>query len=409
MFFAAHRAVRSLWLGAAVLASPFAHGQSASPPAAAPGSLRVLVNPGDTGEQSRVALYGAWKVALEQALRKERVTAVNVALSNDATADLGATRARTADIFVAPAHVIGSAVRYGYTPVLGIDKPVQAVLVAPADSGIASLQQAAGKRLGLPLQDSVVTYLLRGEVNAANTTIKRHFGAIYDTRYQEALLPCLQLRRCDVVAVEKGVYDRWIAAGEKLKVILESRPVPGLSVAIRDNAKPGVQPLHDALQDALAATGLLRSEGAKPVSYALADFKYVSTLGYFTPRALPGAQVVDAAGVARLLQAGATYVDTRTDAEFKAGHVPGAKLVPYVEKSAKEADFDPAQDQFEVAKLGPNKEADLIFACNGAECWKSFKASHAAVKAGYRKVHWFRGGFPEWRSSGQKYDIASAQ
>jgi len=135
----------------------------------------------------------------------------------------------------------------------------------------------------------------------------------------------------------------------------------------------------------------------------------VSTLGYFTPRTLPGAKVVDAAGVAQLLQAGATYVDTRTDAEFKAGHVPGAKLVPYVEKSAKEADFDPAQDQFDVAKLGPNKEADLIFACNGAECWKSFKASHAAVKAGYRKVHWFRGGFPEWRSSGQKYDIASAQ
>ena len=39
---------------------------------------------------------------------------------------------------------------------------------------------------------------LRGEINAANTTIKRHFGEIYETRYQEALLPCLQLLRCDL-------------------------------------------------------------------------------------------------------------------------------------------------------------------------------------------------------------------
>ena len=187
----------------------------------------MLINPGDSGEQSRVAVYGAWKTAIEQALRKERIATRHVQLSNDATADLGATRSRIQDIFVAPAHVIGSAVRYGYTPVLGLDKPVQAVLVAPKDSPVASLAQAAGQAPGPALQDSVVTYLLRGEVNAANTTIKRHFGALYETRYQDALLPCLQLQRCDVVAVERAVYERWVAAGEPLKVVLESKPVPG--------------------------------------------------------------------------------------------------------------------------------------------------------------------------------------
>jgi rhodanese-related sulfurtransferase len=83
--------------------------------------------------------------------------------------------------------------------------------------------------------------------------------------------------------------------------------------------------------------------------------------------------------------------------------------VPYVEKSAKDADFDAAQDKFEVARLGPDRDASLVFACNGPECWKSYKASHAAIKAGYRKVHWFRGGFPEWRSSGMKFDGAAAQ
>lgn len=383
----------SVW--SLVLLSGFASAQPA---------VRVLVNPGDSGEQSRVAVYGAWKAAIEQALRKERITATNVQLSNDATADLGATRSRTQEIFVAPAHVIGSAVRYGYTPVLGLEKPVQAVLVAPQGSPVGNLAQAAGKRLGLPMQDSVVTYLLRGEVNAANTTIKRHFGSLYETRYQEALLPCLQLQRCDVVAVERSVYERWVAAGVPLKLVLESRPVPGLSVAIRDGVRPGVAAFDAALTEALAGNGGLRADTTKVMSLHAADFDYVSTLGYFTPRDLPGVRVVDPAMVAQLLQAGARYIDTRTDAEFKAGHVPGAKLVPYVEKSQKEADFDPALDKFDLSQLPPERDAPLIFACNGAECWKSFKASHAAIKAGYKQVHWFRGGFPAWRAAGQKIE-----
>lgn len=367
--------------------------------------LRVLVNPGDSSEQSRVALYTAWKSVIEQAIKRQPV---QVAMSNDATADLGSTRAKIHDIYIAPAHVVGSAVRYGYQPLLGLDKPVQAVLVTAKDSPIGNLAQAQGKRLGLPLQDSVVTYLVRGEVNAANTTIKRHFASVYDTRYQDALLPCLHLRRCDVVAVEKSVFDRWVAAGEPVKAIMESKPVPGLSVAVREG-KPGLETLQAALTESAPLAQLLRAENAKAMAPKAEDFKYVTTLGYFTPRSLPGAAVVDAPAVAKLLQAGATYVDTRTEVEFKAGHVPGSLLVPYHEKSQKDADFDASQDKFEVAKLGADKNAQFVFACNGPECWKSFKAAHAAVKAGYTKVYWFRGGFPEWRSSGMKFDVAAAQ
>lgn len=377
-------------------------------PSLAAAPLRILINPGDASEQSRYAVYSAWRSVLEQALRKE-TAALQVAMSTDATADLGATRAGLHEIFIGPAHVIGSAVRYGYKPVVGLDKPVQAVLVAPRDSGMASLADARGKRLGLPLQDSVVTYLVRGEVNAANTTIKRHFSSVYDTRYQDALLPCLKVLRCDVVAVERTVFDRWVAAGEPVKAIMESKPVPGLSIAIKDGAKPGAAALQAALEESQAFAQLLRAESAQPVAHHGADFKYVATLGYFTPRALPGATVVDAKAVADMLQAGATYVDTRTEKEFQAGHVPGAVLVPYHEKSAKDADFDASLDRFDTQKLGANRDAPLIFACNGPECWKSFKATHAAIRVGYRKVYWFRGGFPEWRSSGMKFDGAAAQ
>ncbi|MDP2417062.1 MAG: rhodanese-like domain-containing protein [Hydrogenophaga sp.] len=369
---------------------------------AAQAQTRVLINPGDQGEQSRFAVYNAWKGAVEQALRKAAPGSTTTAvLSTDATADLQTTRSRIHDVFVAPAHVVGSAVRYGYAPVLGLERSVQAVLVAPAEGGITSLAQAQGKRLGLPLQDSVVTYLLRGEINAANTTIKRHFGPLFQTRYQDALLPCLQLRRCDVVAVERAVFDRWVAAGEKLRVIMETRSAPGLSVAVREDSKVNADAFRAALIESLVA-GAVLSDGSKTVVLKGDDFNYVSTLGYFTPRSLGGAQVVEAEAVAQLLQRGARYIDTRTDVEFKAGHVPGAKLVPYVEKSAKDADYEAALDQFDTAQLGADRGLDLIFACNGAECWKSYKASQAALKAGFTKVHWFRGGFPEWRDAGQK-------
>ncbi len=80
--------------------------------------------------------------------------------------------------------------------------------------------------------------------------------------------------------------------------------------------------------------------------------------------------------------------------------MPQARLVPYVEKSAKDTDFDAAADSFDLTKLPPDKAAPLVFACNGPECWKSYKSSLAAIKAGYTKVHWFRGGLPEWRGAG---------
>jgi rhodanese-related sulfurtransferase len=369
--------------------------------------MSVLINPGDQGEQSRFNTFSAWKAIVDQAMKKEKVGGYAVAMSTDATADLGTTRSRIHDVFVAPAHVVGSALRYGYQPVAALDRAVQAVLVAPRDSAVASLADVNGKRLGMPPQDSLVTYLLRGEVNAANTTIKRHFGNVYETRYQDALLVCLQVRRCDVVAVERQVYDRWVTAGEQLKVIMESKAVPGLGVAIKSGSGA---PTAENLRLALAAGATAGGPpvlGGNLVPVAGQAYDYVATLGYFTPRQLPGATVVDAKMVQQLIGGGALYIDTRTEVEFKAGHVPGARLVPYVEKSAKDADFKASDDQFDLSKLPPDRQANLVFACNGAECWKSFKASLAAVKAGYTKVHWFRGGFPEWRSAGLKVESAA--
>lgn len=372
---------------------------AAAPLAAA--ALTVLVNPGDQGEQSRHAAYQAVRAAMSTALREAKVADVEWTLSTDATADLSGTRAQTHDLYVAPAHVVGSALRNGYLPLVGNPGGAQAVLVAPRDKGITTLAQAAGKRLGLPQQDSIVTYLVRGELNAANTSLKRQFSRVRHLRYQDALLICLQVRECDVVGVERAVFERWQAAGEPLVVVMESRPAPGLSVALKKElaAEVDTRVLQASLLRALAAPVVARAGMAQLAAVEAGDFEYVSTLGYFTPRSLPGATVVEAPAVEQMLGDGARYVDVRTEAEFARGHVPGAVLLPYGEKTPKDTDYDGRLDSFDVAKLPPDRATPLIFACNGAECWKSYKASHAAIKAGYTRVHWFRGGLPEWRAS----------
>ena len=359
----------------------------------------VLINPGDQAEGDRLAVFNLWKAALEASLRKSGATSVQARFSSDATADLSATRANMFDVMVAPAPTIGSAVRHGYVPVLGSSSQARAVLVVPAGSAITGLAQSKGKRLGIPGQDSVVTYLLRGEVQAANTTLRKNFASVYQSRWQDALLHCLELRRCDVVAVEQNVAQRWISAGSAVKIVWQSREVPGQSVALRRDAKLQPEALRAALNGELA-----KAEVALHTSELKAkDFEYVSTLGYFTPRLLEGARLIeDPAAIEQLLAGGARYIDTRNDEEFRRGHVPGATLVPYVEKSPKEPDYDARLDKFEVERLGESKSQALVFGCNGAECWKSFKASRAALEAGYTQVYWFRSGFPAWRDSGRK-------
>ena len=100
--------------------------------------------------------------------------------------------------------------------------------------------------------------------------------------------------------------------------------------------------------------------------------------------------------VVELAKQGATIVDTRSQKEYDSEHVRGAVLASYLEKSLKEVDFDASKDDFSALKTVP-KDKPVIFFCNGPECWKSYKASRAAVAAGYPKIYWFRGGMPEWR------------
>ena len=81
---------------------------------------------------------------------------------------------------------------------------------------------------------------------------------------------------------------------------------------------------------------------------------------------------------------------------------PRRRLGPLCGEELKDIAFNAAQDDFsalgKIDKLDTNRA--VIFACNGAECWKSYKAARVAQQKGFKKVHWLRGGLPEWEAEG---------
>lgn len=123
-----------------------------------------------------------------------------------------------------------------------------------------------------------------------------------------------------------------------------------------------------------------------------------------TPTSLSAATVVDAFKVKSLLDSGVPVIDVRVANEYAEAHIRGAKSIPYKEKSEKATNFDSKLDTFDLTKLPGDKNAPLVFYCNGPECWKSYKSAVVTLKAGHKKVFWFRGGFPEWKSKGLPVD-----
>jgi len=118
-----------------------------------------------------------------------------------------------------------------------------------------------------------------------------------------------------------------------------------------------------------------------------------------TPTTAPaGVKLVDAKAVQGLQAKGALIVDTRKASEFGEGTLKGAISVPYdPEKSAKDANFDSAQDKFDMAKL-KDKNATIVVFCNAGSCWKSYKAAVVLSKNGYKNINWYREGFPDWKA-----------
>ncbi len=142
----------------------------------------------------------------------------------------------------------------------------------------------------------------------------------------------------------------------------------------------------------------------KIVMFTMIAFFTMSSALYaenpIVPDGLSGAKVINAEECKKLMNSNGKVFDVRNELEYGEGHLPGAIMLPYKEKSDKAANFDASVDKFDISKLPSDKSTPVIFYCNGDRCWKSYKSSVAAIKAGHKNVNWFRGGLPEWKEKG---------
>lgn len=86
----------------------------------------------------------------------------------------------------------------------------------------------------------------------------------------------------------------------------------------------------------------------------------------------------------------ALYVDARNANEFAAGHITGAVSLPA-------GTVDTRLPLF-ISSVAPTTM--LVVYCNGYDCHDSRDLGAKLMKAGYRAVYVFEGGYPEWRDAG---------
>lgn len=312
-------------------------------------------------------------------------------------------RVATYDILLAPSQIVGQAMRHGYQPVARSEAETRVVLVADKASGIRTFEQAKGRRLVLPHPESLVSYTVKGELNAMGLSTGKYFGqTTYVNRYG-AVLYALDIGQAEVAAMKEGPAKAWLAThpGAAIVKVFPTMPLAGvvasgkLDESVRDKIRQAFVNLDSGMAASLAKVGMGAFDPADTP-----DFELVSSRGFYTPEVLPGVAIVTAEQVKKLMSQGVPLFDVRPVSHYRDAHIPGARHVPYQLNSPKEPDYDDSVDKFDLAKLPKDKSAPMIFQCNGAECWYSYKAARYMAKRGFQKVYWYRTGLPAWKAAG---------
>jgi PQQ-dependent catabolism-associated CXXCW motif protein len=123
-----------------------------------------------------------------------------------------------------------------------------------------------------------------------------------------------------------------------------------------------------------------------------------------TPDAAPaGSRLIDTAGVVRLLTQARKplLIDTLHGKSLIRSSLPTAHWLQGAgwEDPTLNARID-AHLRLAMRALTPSKSTPIVVFCSNADCWLSWNAALRLVQAGYREVHWYRGGVDAWKRAG---------
>lgn len=138
---------------------------------------------------------------------------------------------------------------------------------------------------------------------------------------------------------------------------------------------------------------------ARFIRFALTVVSVVLTLGFAKaalagdgPLSITGATTVNADDLLALVQTSSDLiiVDNRTIADYESGHIEGALHLIDTEMS----------DEAVLARVVKDKDAPILFYCNGVKCGRAANATTKAVEWGYSRVYYYALGMAEWKKRG---------
>lgn len=119
-----------------------------------------------------------------------------------------------------------------------------------------------------------------------------------------------------------------------------------------------------------------------------------------SPESIPGSTYVDGPDARALFDQGVLFIDTRVDADYDAGRVPGAvNFTIYAN--------DPERNQFteeNLLSVLEDKQEPFVLYCNSISCHRTAQATERAVAWGFENAYYYRHGFPDWRSHGYPFE-----
>ncbi len=114
-----------------------------------------------------------------------------------------------------------------------------------------------------------------------------------------------------------------------------------------------------------------------------------------------GATKIDVPTARSLYDRRVVFVDVRTEFLWNEGRIPGAFHLPEAWPS------DPAKARLNESTLMAiaGKTDDVVFYCDGTDCFSSAFSSAKALAWGYQNVFYFAEGFPGWKKAGYPVEI----
>jgi len=136
------------------------------------------------------------------------------------------------DLFLGPPQTIAQAMKDAdYVPLVRYQGKIRSAFVVMQSSGINRLADARGKKLGLPDEGSLPTYLALAKLRFSKIKPAEFFSEIYNQKFQDAVMSALLVGRVDVAVATSGYAKRWVADNPGAKVIEETYEVPHFALA----------------------------------------------------------------------------------------------------------------------------------------------------------------------------------